>query len=52
MNGFEDFKNFCMKYKGAIVGACISIIWLMFYTEYLNKRLLKKNDKKINEEYI
>jgi len=35
-----------------VAGACISIIWLMFYTEYLNKRLLKKNDKKINEEYI
>lgn len=26
MNGFEDFKNFCMKYKGAILGAFIAII--------------------------
>lgn len=26
MNGFEDFKSFCMKYKGAILGAFIAII--------------------------
>lgn len=26
MNGFDEFKNFCMKYKGAILGALIAII--------------------------
>ena len=26
MNGFDEFKNFCMKYKGAILGAFIAII--------------------------
>lgn len=26
MNGFEEFKNLCMKYKGAILGAFIAII--------------------------
>ena len=26
MNGFEEFKNFCMKYKGAILGGLIAIL--------------------------
>ena len=26
MNGFDEFKKFCMKYKGAILGAFIAII--------------------------
>lgn len=26
MNGFDDFKNFCIKYKGAILGGLIAII--------------------------
>ena len=26
MNGFDDFKNFCIKYKGAVLGALIAII--------------------------
>ena len=26
MNGFDEFKNFCMKYKGAILGAFIAMI--------------------------
>ena len=26
MNGFDEFKNFCMKYKGAILGALIAIV--------------------------
>ncbi len=26
MNGFDEFKNFCMKYKGAIIGALVAIV--------------------------
>ena len=26
MNGFDEFINFCMKYKGAILGALIAIV--------------------------
>ena len=26
MNGFDEFKNFCIKYKGAILGGLIAIV--------------------------
>lgn len=28
MNGFEEFKNFCIKYKGAILGGLVAILVL------------------------